>query len=93
MSPKRGDDVAPPPVAGEWRLLFATSEAAKGWSDLCTESTNNTRRCFEALRRAPEFSGDPDRQHRLGGRPNEFPPVQYGLPGKRGRIPVGRAVG
>lgn len=53
MSPKRGDDVPPPPVGDEWRLRFATNEAAKGWGDLCTEAPGNTRRCFEALRNAP----------------------------------------
>ena len=68
MSPKRGDDVPPPPVGAEWRLRFATAEAAKGWSDLCTEAAGNTRRCFEALRSNPVSLTDPDRQHRLRGR-------------------------
>ena len=68
MSPKRGDDVAPPPVGDEWRLRFATSEAAKGWSDLCTAAAGNSRRCFEALRTNPLSMSDPDRQHRLRGR-------------------------
>ena len=39
-----------PPVGYEWRLRFATKEAAKGWSDLCTEAPVNTRHCYEALR-------------------------------------------
>ena len=60
MSPKRGDDVAPPPVDGEWRLRFATNEGA--------EAPGNARRCFEALRRDPTSRSDPDRQHRLRGR-------------------------
>ncbi|WP_035864109.1 hypothetical protein [Kitasatospora cheerisanensis] len=68
MSPKRGDDVPPPPIDGEWRLRFATSEAAKGWGDLCAEAPANTRRCFEALRSDPLSLRDPDRQHRLRGR-------------------------
>ncbi|MBO4273258.1 hypothetical protein [Microbispora triticiradicis] len=68
MSPKRGDAVAPPPVGDEWHLRFATSEAAKGWSDLCTDAAGNTRRCFEALRVDPLSQNDPDRQHRLRGR-------------------------
>ncbi|MEU7688892.1 hypothetical protein OHB01_05305 [Microbispora hainanensis] len=42
MSPKRGDAVAPPAVGDEWHLRFATSEAAKGWSDLCAEAAGNT---------------------------------------------------
>ena len=68
MSPKRGDDVAPPPVGGEWRLRFATNEAAKGWGELGAEAPGNARRCFEALRRDPTSRSDPDRQHRLRGR-------------------------
>ncbi|GCD93334.1 hypothetical protein [Embleya hyalina] len=68
MSPKRGDDVPRPPIGTEWRLRFATSEAAKGWSDLCAEAPGNTRRCFEALRAAPQSTAEPDRQHRLHGR-------------------------
>ena len=68
MTPKRGDDVAAPPVGDEWRLRFATSEAAKGWGDLCAEAATNTRRCFEALRSDPLSRQNPDRQHRLRGR-------------------------
>jgi hypothetical protein len=84
VSPKRGDDVAPPPVGGEWRLRFATSEAAKGWGDLCAEAPGNTRRCYEALRADPTSRSDPDRQHRLRGRLGtavfggaEFPQWEY----------------
>ncbi|WBO65652.1 hypothetical protein [Streptomyces camelliae] len=68
MSPKRGDDVAPPPVGQEWHLRFATNEAAKGWGELGAEAPGNTRRCFEALRSDPLSRSDPDRQHRLRGR-------------------------
>ncbi|MFD6325421.1 hypothetical protein ACR6C2_20655 [Streptomyces sp. INA 01156] len=68
MSPKRGDDVAPPSVGEEWHLRFATNEAAKGWGELGAEAPGNTRRCFEALRRDPLSRADLDRQHRLRGR-------------------------
>jgi hypothetical protein len=68
VSPKRGDDVPPPPIGDEWRLRFATNEAAKGWGDLCSEASGNARRCFEALRSDPLSQSDPDRQHRLRGR-------------------------
>jgi hypothetical protein len=68
MSPKRGDDVPPPPIGNEWRLRFATNDAAKGWGDLCAEAPGNTRRCYEALRADPVSTNDPDRQHRLRGR-------------------------
>jgi hypothetical protein len=68
VSPKRGDDVPPPPVGDEWRLRFATNEAAKGWGELCAEANGNTRRCYESLRSDPLSTRDPDRQHRLRGR-------------------------
>jgi hypothetical protein len=68
VSPRRGDEVAPPPIGEEWRLRFATTEAAKGWSDLCAAAAANTRRCFEALRTNPLSTSDPDRQHHLRGR-------------------------
>ncbi len=68
MTPKRGDEVAPPAVAGEWVLRFATNEAAKGWGEPAAEAPGNTRRCFDALRRDPQTQADPDRQHRLRGR-------------------------
>jgi hypothetical protein len=58
----------PPHVGDEWRLRFATNEAAKGWGDLCTVAPGNTRRCYEALRSDPLSMADPDRQHRLRGR-------------------------
>ncbi|MHC0434073.1 hypothetical protein ACX6XY_28475 [Streptomyces sp. O3] len=84
MTPKRGDDAAPPPVGDEWRVKFATNEAAKGWGALCVEAPGNTRRCFEALRAAPTSLADLDRQHRLRGRlatavlgGSEYPQWEY----------------
>ncbi|MGW0731463.1 hypothetical protein [Streptomyces sp. NPDC002851] len=68
MTPKRGDAVAPPPVGEEWRLKFASTEAAKGWGELCAEAPGNARRCFEALRADPLSHADLDRQHPLYGR-------------------------
>lgn len=68
MTPKRGDDIAPPPVDGEWRLRFATNEAAKGWGELCAAAPGNARRCFDALRADPVSVINPDRQHPLRGR-------------------------
>ena len=44
MSPKRLDRVAPPPVQGEWDVRFGTSEAAKGWDELCAHAAGSTRR-------------------------------------------------
>ncbi|WP_240661258.1 MULTISPECIES: hypothetical protein [unclassified Streptomyces] len=68
MSPKRGDDVAPPAVDSAWRSRFATNEAAKGWGEPGAEAPGNARRCYEALRLDPLSRADPDRQHRLRGR-------------------------
>jgi hypothetical protein len=50
MSPKRGDRVAPPPLAPEWELRFLTAEAVKGWDELCREAPGNVRKAFEIIR-------------------------------------------
>jgi hypothetical protein len=39
MSPKRLDRVPPPSVNDEWHVRFGTTEAAKGWEDLCIYAT------------------------------------------------------
>ena len=66
MTPKRGERVAPPPVAAEWEVKFGASEAARGWDQLCAQAAANTRAAFELMRsnpRPPE-----DRRHtRLRG--------------------------
>jgi hypothetical protein len=53
VSPKRLDRVAPPPVAGEWDVRFGTSDAAKGWQELCTQFAATTREAFEQMRANP----------------------------------------
>jgi mRNA-degrading endonuclease RelE of RelBE toxin-antitoxin system len=53
MSPKRLDRVAPPPTGDEWDLRFGTTEAAKGWQDLSSQTANNTREAFEIMRSNP----------------------------------------
>ena len=53
MSPKRLDRVAPPPVEGEWEVRFGTSEAAKGWDELCAQASANTRKAFDLMRSRP----------------------------------------
>jgi hypothetical protein len=53
MSPKRLDRVAPPPTKDEWDVRFGTTEAAKGWQDLCSKATNSTRDAFELMRSDP----------------------------------------
>jgi hypothetical protein len=66
MSPKRLDRAAPPPTGGEWEVRFGTTEAAKGWGELCAHLRENTRLAFDLMRsnpRPPE-----DRMHyRLRG--------------------------
>ncbi|GLW99486.1 hypothetical protein Misp02_35730 [Microtetraspora sp. NBRC 16547] len=67
MSPKRGDRVTVPPLDDEWDVRFATSDAARGWEELCRHVLANARRCLEALRRDPRSCSDHERQHRLRG--------------------------
>jgi mRNA-degrading endonuclease RelE of RelBE toxin-antitoxin system len=58
MSPKRLDRVAPPPTGDEWDLRFGTTEAAKGWQDLCSRARNSCREAFELMRSNPRPSED-----------------------------------
>ncbi|WP_440067689.1 hypothetical protein [Streptosporangium sp. OZ121] len=67
MSPKRGDRVTVPPPDDEWDIRFGTSDAVKGWEELCRHALGNTRRCFEALRADPRSRTDHERQHHLRG--------------------------
>ncbi|GII02404.1 hypothetical protein [Planobispora takensis] len=53
MSPKRSDDVAPPPIDDEWRIRFFNNQAAEGWQELCRHVPANTRVCYERLRNDP----------------------------------------
>lgn len=67
MSPKRGDDVAPPPIDGEWRIRYANTATVSGWSDLCSKVPQNTRKAFETIRSDPKPPQSADRHHRLKG--------------------------
>jgi hypothetical protein len=49
VSPKRGDRVAPPARSGEYKLRFATNDAAKGWEELCCQAPGNTRAAFDTI--------------------------------------------
>lgn len=49
MTGKRGVHVAPPARPDRFELRFATSEAGKGWEDLCRQAPANTRTAYEAL--------------------------------------------
>ena len=61
MSPKRLGRVAPPSVNDEWHVRFGTTEAAKGWDDLCAHATVKTREAFELMRSNPR--PPPDQSH------------------------------
>ena len=69
MSPKRGDRVAPPPTGDEWDVRFSTSDAVKGWLDLCRQAPGNTRDAWETMRADPgPGPGKPtSRHHQLKG--------------------------
>ncbi|TVT17414.1 hypothetical protein FNH05_36060 [Amycolatopsis rhizosphaerae] len=67
MPAKRGDRVAPPAPPGGWEARFATSEAAKGWEELCQAARANTWEAWIILTERPEAPENPARQHRLKG--------------------------
>jgi len=67
MSPKRGERVAPPPGPGEYDLFFATSEAAKGWVDLCGQAPANAYELWRRLRLDPAPRAQTTRHHQLKG--------------------------
>lgn len=67
MPAKRGDRVAPPARPGGWEARFATSEAAKGWEQLCQVAKANTWEAWVVLTERPTQPENPGRQHRLRG--------------------------
>lgn len=67
MSAKRGDRVAPPAVDDEWEIRFATSEAAKGWEELCRQAAQNTAAAWRQMRNGPAPHPETRRHHRLKG--------------------------
>jgi hypothetical protein len=67
MSPKRLDRVPPPALEGEWEVRFGTSEAAKGWDELCAQAPTNTRAAFELMRVNPRPPQDKSHYELRGG--------------------------
>lgn len=67
MTPKRGERVAPPARPGAYSLRFASSDAVKGWEELCRQAPGNTRAAFEAIESDPCPSPPTARQHPLKG--------------------------
>jgi hypothetical protein len=62
---KRKERVAPPPKAGGWDFRFATSDAAKGWDQICTSAASYARTAWETITADPRKWTD--RQHQLAG--------------------------
>lgn len=48
-----------------WEARFATSEAAKGWEDLCRAARSATWEAWIVLTERPTAPENPARQHRL----------------------------
>lgn len=67
MAAKRGERVAPPAGPGGWEARFATTEAAKGWEELCRVARPNTWEAWIVLTQRPTTPENPARQHRLRG--------------------------
>ena len=67
MPAKRVDRVAPPARPRGWEARFATSEAAKGWEQLCQVAKANTWEAWVVLTERPTQPQNPARQHRLRG--------------------------
>ncbi|MEU9323234.1 hypothetical protein AB0D91_05380 [Streptomyces canus] len=59
MTPKRGDDAAPPPIDDEYRIVFATTDAAKGWDDFRQQEPTNLRWAFDQMRHNPGCCNEP----------------------------------
>jgi hypothetical protein len=67
MPSKRGDRAAPPPGPDQWDVVLHTSDAAKGWDELCRTAPGNMWEAWVILRERPTRPVNPDRQHRLKG--------------------------
>jgi hypothetical protein len=67
MAPKRNDRVAPPGRPCGWEARFATSEAAKGWEELCRTARSNTWEAWVVLTERPTKPENPSRQQKLRG--------------------------
>ena len=61
--PKRKERVAPPPIKDGWDFRFATSNAVKGWEQICSAASANARVAWERITAEPRRVDT--RQHRL----------------------------
>lgn len=64
---KRGERVAPPARTGTWEVRYATSEAVRGWEELCRNAPNAAEACWKRLRESPTKANNQSRQFRLKG--------------------------
>ena len=59
MRGERGDRIAPPRRPGGWEARFATSEAAKGWEELCQAAPANTCEAWVVITERPTSPENP----------------------------------
>lgn len=64
---KRGEPVPRPPKAGEWRILAATTDAARGWDHLATQAPGPLATLYDKLTVDPHAIENRDRQGPLKG--------------------------
>ncbi|HEX3784295.1 MAG TPA: hypothetical protein VHX38_31950 [Pseudonocardiaceae bacterium] len=67
MPAKRGDRVAPPARPGGWEARFVSSEAAKGWEELCRTARANTWEAWVVLTERPTEPENKSRHKLLQG--------------------------
>lgn len=68
MPAKRGDRVTPPTPPGGWEARFLTSDAVKGWEDLCQTARSSTWEAWIVLTERPATPENTRRQHILKGK-------------------------
>lgn len=67
MTGKRLGRVAPPGRPGGWEARWGTSDAAKGWEDLCRTAQSATWEAWTVLTERPTAPENRSRQYRLKG--------------------------
>lgn len=68
MTTKRRQRVALPAGQGQWEVKCGTTEAGRGWDDLCQQAPGNTRWAWEQMSNSPNPDPPTPRHHRLRGR-------------------------
>lgn len=59
--------MAPPRRPEGWEARFGSTEAAKGWEDLCRVARSNTWEAWVVLTERPLTPDNPSRQYRMRG--------------------------